>query len=239
MRIVIAGPAKVGNVWLKCLLATIYGLRTLGPGEFPNRPHLHQVQAWLEAGRFVDDTIFHQHFDYSSTLVDQLEAVPAHLVTIVRDPYDAFVSAFHGLQTHIEDGMRSGRRTDVILGKSLDSPEVYDFLRSNGLRRNLFLSRDWIQSGRSRIVRYEQLHTDPIGELQRLTDSMLPVPEARLATAVEHCSADNMRRLGGARAKHVRTATVGDSREQLDEQHLEIFRTRYADLISQLGYDVR
>lgn len=239
MRIVVAGPPKTGNVWLKCMLAIAYGLRPLGPRDIPKPPHLPRVTAWLRAGGFPDDTILHQHFDYSPELVDQFAALHAHLVTIVRDPYDAFVSAYYALQTHIDDGKRSGRRTDVILGKSLDSPEVYEFLRSNGFRRNLILSRDWIQSGRSRVVRYEHLLSDPLGELRRLTAGIRPVPDARLSEAVEECSADTMRKRGGGTAKHVRTAKVGDSHDKLNEEHLAIFRDMYADLIPQLGYEIR
>jgi hypothetical protein len=41
------------------------------------------------------------------------------------------------------------------------------------------------------------------------------------------------------RAKHVRTATVGDSKNHLSEQHLKIFRERDSDLIRKLGYEVR
>jgi hypothetical protein len=34
-------------------------------------------------------------------------------------------------------------------------------------------------------------------------------------------------------------ARVGDSRDKLNEKHLAIFRDRYADIISSLGYEVR
>jgi hypothetical protein len=40
-------------------------------------------------------------------------------------------------------------------------------------------------------------------------------------------------------SKHVRAAKVGDSREKLGEPHLAIFREKYGDLLTSLGYDVR
>jgi hypothetical protein len=40
-------------------------------------------------------------------------------------------------------------------------------------------------------------------------------------------------------ARHVRTATVGDSNNHLGEQHFKIFRERCSDLIRRLGYEVR
>jgi hypothetical protein len=40
-------------------------------------------------------------------------------------------------------------------------------------------------------------------------------------------------------AKHVRAATVGDSVRQLSPAHLDAFREAYADLVEDLGYQVR
>ena len=59
------------------------------------------------------------------------------------------------------------------------------------------------------------------------------------SSALETCSAENMRKMGGERSKHVRAAKVGDSREKLSEEHLAIFREKYADMIRALGYEVR
>lgn len=239
MRIVIAGPPKTGNVWLKRMLASAYGLRLLDVGEFPARADLAAVTDWLAAGGFPDNSIFHQHYDYSPALADTFDAVPARIVTIVRNPYDTFVSAYHHQQKNGDEGARGGRRSDSILGKPLDSPEMYDYLRAGGFRRNMIRARDWIRSGRSLIVRYEDLIEDPVNALARLTGSIKPVPEARLAAAVEQNSADNLRKMGGDIAKHVRVAKVGDSREKLTERHLAIFRTLHGSLIPELGYEVR
>ncbi|MDQ3696171.1 MAG: sulfotransferase [Chloroflexota bacterium] len=239
MRIVIAGPPKSGNVWLKCLLASTYGIRVLGPGAVPPRPELPLLLEWLNGNGFPDGSIFHQHFDYSHELADQFAAVPAHLITIVRDPYDAFVSSYYALQTRVDTGQRGGRKIDLLFGKPLDSPEVYHYLRAGGSRRNLVVARDWIQSGRSHVVRYEQLHADPAAALKRLTDDILPVPETRLGLAIDAWSADNMRKMGGDLARHVRTATVGESREKLTGHHLAIFRELHAGLIQEMGYQVR
>jgi hypothetical protein len=68
VRIIIAGPPKAGNVWLKCLLGHIYDLRPLTKQETPQRPQFHLLKAWLEGGNFPDGTIFHQHYDYRDEL---------------------------------------------------------------------------------------------------------------------------------------------------------------------------
>jgi hypothetical protein len=235
----IAGPPKAGNVWLKCLLGQIYELRPLSASETPRRPQFPLLKAWLEEGNFQDGTIFHQHYDYEKELADLVEAVPAHIVTIIRDPYDGFVSSYFTIQQHKDDGRRNGRRRDAMAGKSLSGPEVVEYLRTGGFRNNMRRAKEWLESGRTLVVRYERLHSDPIAELRAVTDQIEPVAEERIAAALETCSAENMRQMGGAKSQHVRAAKVGDSREKLTEEHLAVFREKYADMIRALGYEVR
>ena len=169
MRIVIAGPPKTGNMWLKCLLGRAYGLRWLRPFETPERADLESLLPWLAANRFPDETIYHQHYDYSPEIADALDAVPAHIVTIVRDPYDAFVSTYHTLQQHAAEDNQKGRKFTEIMGKPLEHPDVVDFLRRGGYRNNLLKARDWAASGRAVVLRYEDLILDPLAELRRAT----------------------------------------------------------------------
>jgi len=239
VRIIIAGPPKAGNVWLKCLLGQIYDLRPLSRNETPQRPQFNLLKTWLEEGKFPDGTIFHQHYDYKDELADLVEAVPAHLATIVRDPYDTFVSSYFTIQQHKDDGHRDGRRKDLMAGKSLSDPDVVEYLRNGGFRNNMRRAKEWLESGRSLVVRYERLHSAPIAELRGVTDKIEPVPDERIAAALETCSAENMRQMGGAKSQHVRAAKVGDSREKLNEGHLAVFREKYADMIRAIGYEVR
>jgi hypothetical protein len=83
------------------------------------------------------------------------------------------------------------------------------------------------------------LHSDGVTELRAITDQISPVPDEKIAAAMEACSAENMRKMGGEKSKHVRAAKVGDSREKLNDEHLAIFREKYASMIRSLGYDVR
>lgn len=239
MRILIAGPAKTGNEWSKCMIAFCYGLRPLDGSKIPEGTKLSDLRRWIREGGFPDNTIFHQHYRYSDELAKLIESVPAHLVTIVRDPYDTFVSTYFSLQRREGRVTNRSRQTNAILDKPLDSPEVYDYLRSGGFRQNMLRAREWMQSGRSIILRYEALHSDPVAELSRLTNAIQPVPEPRIVESIETCSADNMRKMGPKLAGHVRTAKVGDSREKLTDEHLAIFRDLHADIIREMGYEVR
>jgi hypothetical protein len=239
MKIAIVGPPKTGNMWLKCLLGRAYGLRWLRPHETPERAELAPLREWIAAGRFPDGTIFHQHFDYDPEAADALLAAGAHLVTIVRDPYDAFVSTYYTLQQHAAEENRKGRKLTELMGLPLDDPAVIAFLRDGGYRNNLQKAIDWAASGRAVVLRYEDLSRDPLAALRRAAAEIRPVPDETLETAIDYCHADRMRERTKGGAKHVRAAKVGDSREKLTAEHLAAFRVAYADLIEALGYKVR
>lgn len=239
MRIVIAGPPKTGNMWLKCLLGRAYGLRWLRPFETPERPDAESLLAWLAAGRFPEDTIFHQHYDYSPEIAAALKATPAHLVTIIRDPYDAFVSTYYTLQLHAENRNEKGRKFTELMGKPLDDPEVIAFLRQGGYRNNLQKARDWATSGAAVVLRYEELIADPLAALRTAAAQIAPVADSQLELAIDYCRADRMRERTKGGRQHVRAATVGDSKRQLTAEHFVAFRDAYADLIEELGYPVR
>src|SRR5215210_3876408 len=214
MRILIVGAQKSGNVWLMCLLARAFDLRILVDKEKPRRPPgLSTFKEWLAAGGFEDGTIYHHHYHYSPELADAISAVPARMVTIVRDPYDVFVSYYFAVQR------RSGRgfERDVLIDKPLDHPDVLDYLRKGGERHHLKLPLGWIKSGRTAVIRYEDLQQDPIAALARLDQHLGPVPEDMRERAVETCSAENMRKMTFVRPGHIRAAKVGDSRERLTE----------------------
>jgi hypothetical protein len=239
VRIVIAGPPKSGNMWLKCLLGRAYGLRWLRAFETPASPDLASLSTWLAEGRFPDGTIFHQHYDFSPEIADALDAVPAQLVTIVRDPYDAFVSTFYTLQQHAAENNQKGRKFTELMGKPLDDPAIVEFLRRGGYANNLQKARDWASSGRAVVLRYEDLSRDSLAALRRATVQIAPLGDDRLQTAIDYCRADRMRQRTKGGSKHVRTATVGDSVRQLSPDHLDAFREAYADIITELGYEVR
>lgn len=243
MRIVISSPPKMGNKWLKCLLSRVYDLQWVIGEDSPNT-NITQFRKFVEEGRFPENTIFHQHVKYKPTLCDIIDTIPAHLVTIVRDPYDAFVSMYHWMQTRTEYDRERGRvrpkdrPRDAMYDKSIDDPAVLDFL-STSYGEQIQRAHDWVTSGRAIVVRYEDLHKDAIETLTRVTDQIEPVDPERVKQAVEACNAENMRNMSQRMSKHVRSAKVGDSRGKLDESHLKIFREQYGDLVSTLGYEVR
>jgi hypothetical protein len=239
MRVVITSPPKTGNRWLKCLLSRIYDLDVLhGKEKPPTKPD--RFQAWA-AEKFPDGAIFHQHCRYTSQLCDVIDAIPAHHVTIIRDPYDVFVSMYYWVQAqsvHRAGRVREKRPKNQIAGKSLNDPDVLEFLGSE-FEVSLARAEGWLRSGRTVMLRYEGLRRDPMAELTRATDAIAPVDPQRIEQAIEDCRAENMRQRGKQSQWHVSAAQVGEVREGLGEAHLAIFRERYADLIRALDYEVR
>src|SRR5687768_8364773 len=104
MRIVIAAPPKAGNSWLKCLLAAMYDLKWLNPEETPEHASLQAFADWAAAGSFPDNSVFHRHYDHSPEAMSAFAAAGASVVSIIRDPYDAFVSAYFYMNAM--DGIR-------------------------------------------------------------------------------------------------------------------------------------
>jgi hypothetical protein len=184
----------------------------------------------------------HMHRRFGFKFCDAIETIPAHLVTVVRNPYDAFVSRYYWTQQRRPaDREKAERRPrHSMVGKLVDDPEVLAFLADpNGFGRHLTVANEWLHSGRAIPVRYEELHECPAEALTRVTEQIAPVELSRIEAAIDACRAENMRQHSAMMAWNVRTATVGDSRERLTEAHLAIFREHYAELIRGLGYEVR
>ncbi len=239
MRIVVISSPKAGNVWLKCLLSRIYDLTWVPKEETPaTKPEA--VRAWVASGGFPDQSIFHQHVKFSPAYADALEATPAKIVTILRDPYDIFVSLHTWVESRATYGtlQAKARPRDILAGKPIDHPEVMAFL-ANEFGALLARGHGWLHSGHSVIVRYEGLHRDPMAELTRATEQIGPVASERITAAIDACRADNMRQMSEHLARHIPSAKVGSSRQRLSDAHLTLFREHHANQIRSLGYPVR
>jgi hypothetical protein len=241
MRIILAGPPKTGNVWVENILARVYGLHPqvpVPPYHFWGARDVVDLQRLVDDGGFADGAIFHQHYWPTEAFLALAAEIPCHLVSVVRHPYDTFVSLYFYIQ-NFTDAFRAVGASDVqIIGKPIDHPDVLDFL-ATGFRIHLLQANAWVQSGRSRVVRYEELHRDPVTAIRRLADGIQPVPGDRITDALVASDASRMRQQSVWLARHIRQGAVGDWRNHLSAPHLEIFRTVLADLVVALGYAVR
>ncbi|MFM8595002.1 MAG: sulfotransferase domain-containing protein [Chloroflexota bacterium] len=239
MRIVIASPPKCGNHWIKCLLGEVYGLRWL-EGEEKSRITAESLPGLIATGEFPDGSIIHIHNRCTPALCDAIAAVGAHLVTIVRDPYDVFSSLYHWQQERADRGLGNTKQRPrhAMLGKPLDDPAVLEFLET-GFGTNIEQANGWLHGGRAIVVRYEDLHRDGAAALANVCDQIHPVSETVIREAVDACRADRMRERNDKMQWHVRSATVGGSRQELTDAHLRIFREVHAAGVKSLGYPIR
>jgi hypothetical protein len=242
MRILIVAPAKAGNSWLKCLFSSVYELDWLTSDRVPGGTTLEAFAAWLSSDGFPDNSVFHHHYDYSPELVELASAESIHLATILRDPYDMFVSRYFFAQAQANNEKRlekpNAPKRDVMAGNAIDDPIVLDYL-AESFHNQLQKGIDWLESEASIVVRYEGLVDDPVAELQRATNQIQPVPEEHIRRAIEACQADTLLNSRKGLRRRIRAATSGDWRNHLTEAHLDIFRDRHANRIRALGYEVR
>lgn len=242
MRIAIISAPKTGNHWLKCLLGAVYDLTWLDGTQTPVAKPAAFAD-WVARGGFPDGSIFHHHARYSPTVADAVEQAPGRLATIVRDPYDGFVSLYAWSQDRASQAAdfaneQRARPRDVLKGKPIDHPDVLAFL-ADGFGAYLTRADGWLRSGRATVVRYEGLHRDLVAELSAATDRIGGAEPARIVRAIDACRAATMRTMNETLAWHVRSAQVGESKERLSETHLAIFRDRHADTVRRLGYELR
>ncbi len=127
----------------------------------------------------------------------------------------------------------------VIYGKPIDHPDVLDFIGrvKGGFGIHLLAAVKWVESGRSEVVRYEDLHADAHESLRKLSQAIQPVDGESIRQAIQVCSVQNMRKKSNTLKRHIRKATVGDWRNHLTEAHLDVFRV-HADMIERIGYPV-
>jgi len=236
IRIVVAGPPKTGNVWIKHILAEVYQLHIISPEPGADA---NELQTFIQQGHFLPHSIFQQHYWPTHQFSSLVASEHIHVVTVLRNPYDTFVSLYHFVQ-NFPESFPPGHQLYPLRKKTLDHPEVYAFIARvhKGFGIHLRLAYEWLASGRSQIVRYEDLQLNPVPEVERLTSHIAPVDEASIHNAISASSAEKLRKQSRRLSHHIRKATVGDWKNHLSREHLKVFRENHADLIEKLGYEV-
>jgi hypothetical protein len=236
MRVFIGAQPKTGNVWVRKLLCHLYGFEDLNENpELVQDLRANGFAKFVTEGRFPEHAIVQQHLLPSAALLDAAWSISCRLVTVVRDPYDTFVS-FYCYVNRMPERFRD-TPAGIMTGKPIDHPDVLDFLR-NSYPRYLKMSRHWVKCGKATVVRYEELHAAPLESVRSLADCLEPVSDERIVQAVAECSAERMRQRGGWIAQHVRVAKPGTGKEDLRPAHFDILRLHCSELIQDLGYEV-
>jgi hypothetical protein len=124
MRILIAGQPKTGNVWARKLFSQLYRLDDLNEslGRVPE--NVPTFLRFVEHGSFKENSVFHSHLFPNPKLIDACEGLGCNLITMLRNPYDAFVS-FYFYVNRLAERFHHGPFA-VIIGKPIDHPDVLE-----------------------------------------------------------------------------------------------------------------
>jgi hypothetical protein len=232
LRILIVSTPKTGNTWVKHLLATIYDLPIVPIGMAFDADEIAGLgPRWIT----------HQHYAARPEVIDCAQRNNIVMVTTIRHPCDALLSMFHFVRNFSDrlvfadvdpapqmarDGDTMGEHTAAYV--------------KNGFSTSLDISLSWIRSGRSHVVRYEDLQADPVAALQGLTADICPVPSDQIQRAIELCDIDRMRNLPGQDPRFFRKGAVGGWRAEIPQKITDIFRQTepYPSQFAALGYSL-
>ena len=233
LKLIVAASQKTGNVWLERLLAHIYHL----PVENLAGTGIDKLPSF-STERFVT----HQHYLPTDDLLQQAEARGIRFLTAIRHPGAIFVALFHYVNSYAaiweEMGCVGCCPSHVMIGESIDSPVVFDFMRSGFKSAILKHSIAWLRSGKSLIVRYESLRETPVETLKALTDQIEPVEEYIIQQALDACDIDKMRSINRQMRLHCRKGEAFGWEKELGPEHMSILRHDCAHELDALGYVV-
>ncbi len=228
LKIIVASTPKTGNTWLKHLLAELYGLPLRSLPLDPN-----QID-WSALG---PRWIAHQHYLPEEALLEKAREQGVSFVTTVRHPADVFVSLAHHAR---RENLVSANFCDA--GYMLNDPELFGpaslkFLE-RGFREHLHLSLLWQTSGRTEIVRYENLWQDPVHALTRVADAIFPMKQSRIRQAICACEIETMANQHPGQKEFFRKGGIGAWQKVLPQTFQRALRTvaPFPEQFRKLGY---
>jgi len=228
LRIMIVSTPKTGNTWLKSLLSHIYRLPIAQLGTTFNATEMEALGArWVA----------HQHYATQGALIDWAEKEDVKFVTTVRHPGDVLVSMFHHVRNFTgRTGASTRPASEMLLDGDTMGEHTVAFVRSTFFK-SLNISLGWMRSGKTRLVRYEDLWRDPVPALEVLTRSIQETSRDRIEGAVEICDFNLMKAVD-ADPEFFRKGEVGNWKRALPRHILDVLRhvKPYPDQFATLGY---
>jgi hypothetical protein len=230
LRVFIAGAPKTGNMWLKHLLSTAYDLPmvNLAGKPFP--------MGYPTQRRFIT----HEHLKPKPEVLAWAADLRVHFITMTRHPADIFLSLYHYMNTFVaQQGIVAASLCHSMIGQALDSPATFDYLRSGFRAECLDLTAQWMRSGRSLIIRYEDLHLDPEAVLLGLSGNLGALSPDQIRKSIDLCRFDSLKSVAtGPMRMHYRQGRMGSWKTELPAAHLALMKQLYSEEIAFLGYSL-
>ena len=231
MRILVVSTPKTGNMWVRTLLARLYGLPILElPSAFSPEKENNLGKRWIA----------HGHYLPSCKLLEWAKRNQVILVTVIRHPADALVSLQRYIQAYQDDASVAPELVKVMVdhGDEASLDRLVAFVEGS-FYCDLSISISWMRLGVSHIVRYEDLWRDPVTALYRLAAHIEETTLEKVERVVDQCALKLLRTIPGNDRKFFRKGDVGQWKE-LPEQVLRVMRETppYPEQFRFLGYSL-
>lgn len=230
MKIIVASAPKTGNTWMTHLLSCIYGLPEVElPPTFDPTIANQQGPAWVTL----------QHYYPDPELLAWAERHRVFFVTMLRHPGDLLVSLWHMMQNKsYNPDSDLGRSTMLLLDGERMGEHTEQYVKEDFFH-GLYIPLDWMETGRSLAVRYEDLWRDPVKTLTDLTNQIRPVERDRIESAIDLCDLSLLRKLyDDPQGKFFRKGGPGNWRDELPDTIVDVFRHHepYPTIFRAWGY---
>ncbi len=171
-------------------------------------------------------------------------------VVVIRDPRDTFVSFFYfelfrnrdknqkvldvvGFDAKAEDAVNFQKYCEYKLSKPLDSMPHFSYEQ---------FYQEWKSRKQRYFVKYEDLHTDPLGTVKSILEYLnIEVDDQKLTSAIEACS---FKKTSGGREQGSddpyafrRKGIVGDWKNLFNQTARQLGGHYLGDLLIEMGYE--
>jgi hypothetical protein len=235
LKLIVASTPKTGNTWLRHLLSEAYELPMVAlPAVFSEETVTSLGPRWVSQ----------EHYYPDERLISWAERESAVFLTTIRHPGDVLVSLYHYIRSGAAGSAEVGLVNVMRFDHEAPGANVIDFVRRY-FYFHLHLSIAWMATGRSILVRYEDLCDGPEAELARIMHEVRarrprsPLPLERVPGSVAGCDLDMLRQTPGLDKRFFRKGGSGGWADELPPELIEMFRTLppYPAQFRALGYD--
>lgn len=236
MRVLFSAPRKTGNAYLRCLLASAYGLQVVSLRDAPRSSDRCSLAAWLDA--LPEDSLAGSSLACSPELRETAGERNITLIGVIRHPFDLFLSNFEVAQHKAARDKRNSEDVPLmqaLAGMSLEDPAVREYAR-NRFAAEVSWLRDW-HDGAAMAIRYEQLLAAPREVMDTMSSSLGLSAEDGVVRAIDVCQAENLVISRPARGRRMPAVPPGAWRERLPAALQSALREQYSDDVLYLGYE--